>query len=103
MTITLVTRHPGAVEWVARQGVAVDAQLPHLDPACVQPGDIVIGTLPVNLAAEVCSRGGQFWYLSLDLPEVARGRELTADELEAFGARLEKYSVQILVDLSLEG
>jgi CRISPR-associated protein Csx16 len=100
MTTTLVTRHPGAVEWVARQGIAVDVLLPHLDPASIQPGDIIIGTLPVNLAAEVCARGGQFWYLSLDLPDGARGRELSADDLEAYDARLEAYAIQRLAEVS---
>ncbi len=94
MTTFLVTRHPGAVEWAARQGLAVDRQVAHLDPASVRPGDTVIGTLPVQLAAEVCARGGRFLSLSLDLPAEARGRELTAEELESYGARLEEYSVE---------
>lgn len=94
MTTFLVTRHPGAVEWAARQGVRADCQLDHLDPAAVQPGDSVIGVLPVNLAAEVCARGGRFYNLSLNLPPQARGRELTADELERYGARLEAFTVE---------
>lgn len=88
-----VTRHTGAVEWAARQGLKVDRQVDHLDVTTIQPGDTVIGVLPVNLAAEVCARGGRFFALSLDLPPEARGRELSADELEQFGARLEEYCV----------
>jgi CRISPR-associated protein Csx16 len=94
MTTLFITRHPGAIEWAARRGLHIDRQIAHLDPATIQPGDVVIGILPVNLAAEVCARGGQFFNLSLDLPPDARGRELTADELERYGARLEKYSVE---------
>jgi CRISPR-associated protein Csx16 len=93
MTTLLITRHPGAIEWAARRHLAVDRQLDHLDPADIQPGDTVIGVLPVNLAATVCSRGGRFFSLSLDLPPELRGRELTADQLEACGARLEEYHV----------
>ncbi|MFN3717134.1 MAG: CRISPR-associated protein Csx16 [Thiobacillus sp.] len=100
MTVWFVTRHPGAVEWAARQGLAVDRQIDHLDPADIQPGDTVIGILPVNLAAEVCARGGRFFNLSLDVPPEARGRELTADELESYGARLEGYTVHRLADMS---
>lgn len=93
MTTWFVTRHPGAIEWAARQGLKVDRLLDHLDPADIRPGDSVIGILPVNLAAEVCARGGRFFNLSLDLPPEARGRELTAEELETYGARLEEYLV----------
>ncbi len=95
MTTWFVSRHPGAIEWAARQGLTVDQQLVHLDPATIQPGDTIIGTLPVNLAAAVCARGGHFFNLSLDLPPEARGRELSADDLERFGARIEEYRVEL--------
>jgi CRISPR-associated protein Csx16 len=98
MTTFLVTRHPGAIAWAARRGIAVDRQVAHLDPADIQPGDTVIGTLPVNLAAQVCARGARFFNLSLDVPAEARGRELSADDLERFGARLEAYDVQAIVN-----
>lgn len=94
MTTYLITRHPGAIEWATRQGLAIDQQVAHLDPADIKPGDTVIGTLPVNLAADVCARGGRFYNLTLDLPPEARGRELSAEDLERYGARLEEYSVQ---------
>lgn len=94
MTTWLVTRHPGAVEWAARQQLVIGRHVTHLDPLDLQPGDTVIGTLPVNLAAEVCSRGGRYINISLDLPLSARGREITADEMERYGARLEEYTVE---------
>jgi CRISPR-associated protein Csx16 len=99
MTTLLITRHPGAVEWAARQGLRIDRQLAHLDPADIQPGDVVIGTLPVNLAAEVCARGGRYFNLSLDLPRAVRGTELSADDLDRYGARLEGYSVQTVAGM----
>jgi len=92
-TTWFVSRHSGALEWAARQGVRVDRQVAHLDTGELKAGDTVIGTLPVNLAAAVCARGARYLNLSLDLPESARGRELTADELERFGARLEPFLV----------
>ena len=100
MTTWFVTRHPGAVEWAARRGLAVDRPVAHLDIDEVKPGDTVIGILPVHLAAEVCARGARFYNLSLDVPPEARGRELSADDLERYGARLEGYTVHRLVDVS---
>lgn len=93
MTTYLITRHPGAIEWSTRQGLTVDKQIAHLDPADIRPGDVVIGTLPVNLAAGVCAQGGRFFNLSLDVPPEARGRELSADDLERFGARIEEFAI----------
>lgn len=98
MTTFFVSRHPGASAWAARQGLAVDRPVAHLDVAEVKPGDVVVGTLPVNLAAEVCARGGRYFHLSLSLPQAARGKELTARELEAFGACLEEYAVHKLAE-----
>jgi CRISPR-associated protein Csx16 len=66
----------------------------HLDPAQIQPGDKVLGTLPVNLAAEVCARGGHYLHLTINLPEDWRGRELSADDMRRFGAGLEEFEVK---------
>ncbi|MBS0512385.1 MAG: CRISPR-associated protein Csx16 [Proteobacteria bacterium] len=94
MTTWFVTRHLGAVEWARRKGLIVDRQIAHLDPETIAPGDTVIGILPVNLAARVCKRGARYLNLTLDLPAEARGRELSADELDAYGARLEAFIVE---------
>jgi len=94
MTTFFVSRHPGAIEWAQRRGLAVDRQIAHLDPGIVAPGDTVIGTLPIHLAACIHERGARYLNLSLDLPPTARGQELSADELETYGARLEPYVVQ---------
>lgn len=94
MTTFFITRHPGAVEWAHRHGLSIDRHIVHLDPAEVRPGDVVIGTLPVNLAAEVCARGARYLNLSLDLPPEARGRELSADDLERYGARIEAFTIE---------
>lgn len=96
MTTWFVTRHPGAIEWAARQGLQVDLRIDHLDPEVISAGDTVIGILPINLAARVCARGARFFNLSLNVPVEARGRELDADELQIYGARLEQYHIQHL-------
>jgi CRISPR-associated protein Csx16 len=94
MTTWFISRHPGAKVWAAEQGLRIDQHLTHLDTACIQRGDTVIGTLPVHLAAAVCSQGARFFNLSLDLPANWRGRELSADELRQCQARLESFDIQ---------
>lgn len=93
MTTFFVSRHAGAVEWALRRGVTVDRQVCHLAPAEVAAGDTVIGSLPVHLVAQICARGARYLHLSIDIPAAARGRELNADELDAYGARLEAFDV----------
>lgn len=77
-------------------GPAFDCHVPHLDPAQVQAGDTVIGTLPIQLAAQICARGAAYWHLSLEMPANKRGQELSAAELEALGASLQRFNVQII-------
>jgi len=96
MTVWFVSRHPGALVWARSHGVHADRVVPHLEVAQVNSGDVVVGTLPVNLAAEVCAQGAQYWHLRLDLPAEQRGRELAAEELDAFGAGLARYEVRFL-------
>ena len=93
MTTWLITRHPGACDWAARQNLAIDRHCTHLGALEVKAGDTVIGSLPVHLAAAVCEAGARYINLSLDLPAHARGKELTADQLIAFNARLEEYRI----------
>ena len=91
--IYFISRHPGARDWAADEDIAVDRVIDHLDPHIVQPGDIFIGSLPVNLAAEVCERGGRYLHLSLDLPAELRGAELSAEQMRACGARIEEFRI----------
>lgn len=94
MTTYFISRHPGARDWAASQGITVDKMLSHFDPLLIQYGDVVLGTLPVNLAAHVCTHGGRYLHLSLDLPAPMRGQELSAVDMSRLGARLEEYQVE---------
>lgn len=89
-----ISRHPGALEWAQRHGVHSDRQLAHLDLTLIQRNDIVIGTLPIPMAAAVAERGARFLHLSLTLPAELRGKELDADALERCGARLEEFFIR---------
>ncbi len=96
MATLLISRHPGVAAWVHRQGYRVDREIEHLEPDAIRQGDVVIGILPFQMAAEVCRRGARFLALILDLPLNARGRELSPEEMEGFGARLMEYQVTAL-------
>jgi CRISPR-associated protein Csx16 len=93
MAVWFVSRHPGAVDWAKIQGITVDHWVQHLHMEEVARGDTVIGTLPVQLASDICERGARYLNLSLDLPFEWRGRELSAEELVAVNARLEEFEV----------
>ncbi|MGZ8237411.1 MAG: CRISPR-associated protein Csx16 [Methylobacter sp.] len=93
MTIYFISRHPGAADWSRQQGIQVDRQLSHLDIDLINPGDTVIGSLPVNLACEVCARNARYIHLCLELPLEARGVELNAEDMERFGVKFEEYKI----------
>ena len=89
-----VSRHPGAIEWARQYPWAVRARfVPHLEIEEIGEGDVLIGTLPVHLAAEVCARGARYLHLSISLTAGQRGCELTAQELDAADACLVPYEV----------
>jgi len=89
----IVSRHPGALEWLRRRGIDGDQRLAHLDPAMINSGDTVIGTLPLDLAGKLCRKGAEVIGLVINTPAKWRGRELTADQIEAANARLRRFEV----------
>lgn len=106
--VLLVSRHPAAIDWLwdrldlatlARHEVV---QVEHLDAAHMSNlihGDSVIGTLPIHMVARLCEKGVEYWHLELDVTERMRGRELTASDMEAGGARLMRYHVEDISDV----
>ena len=91
-----VSRHPGAIAWARRHpwGKTLDV-VSHLDPATVTRNDTVIGTLPIHLVAAICARGAIYLHLELSLAAHQRGRELSADDLDAAGAFLRVYHAEL--------
>ena len=95
MTVYLVSRHQGAVEWMNHMGHQYDVHLTHLDSDHkLLAGDTVVGSLPINLVADLTERGVHYLHLSLYIPEHLRGIELSAEQLSQLDAKLEPYRVQ---------
>lgn len=92
----VVSRHAGALQWCRLQGINADKTVAHLDPSNICPGDMVIGTLPLPLAAQVQANGGRYLHLTLPLPADLRGQELTAEQMTALGATLQEFCVKAL-------
>ncbi len=96
-----VTQHPGANEWAACRGITA-TRIGHLTPqliAALEPGDRVIGVLPLALAAGVNARGARFIALEMEVPEAVRKagkQEYTAAQMLSFGARLQENRVEAI-------
>ena len=93
MSTILVSRHSGALDWFKSQNIIVDETLAHLDIGDVKKGDIVVGNLPVQLAARVCAKGARYFHLEVNVPLAYRGKELSASLLEEFKAQLTEFDI----------
>lgn len=93
MATWFVSRHPGALAWAQEHGLETDHRVDHLDLRRIASGDRVYGSLPINLAAEVCVRGARYFHLSLNVPRELRGQEMDAEQLRRLDARLEEYRI----------
>lgn len=90
--IYLVSRHPGAIDWLHSRLGRACVQLSHLASLDgLGPGDTVVGTLPVQLIAQLGERGVRYLHLQISLPPALRGQELSAAQLTALGASLVEY------------
>lgn len=83
----IVTRHPGLVEWLERQGITGEVK------ASVTVEDIkgkhVVGALPAHIA----QWADYITSVDYSCPFEMRGKELTADQLNKYGAKLFDYRV----------
>lgn len=94
MTTWFVSRHPGAIEWIKKQPIAIDRWVSHLDVHVVAPNDIVIGVLPLDAVAALCAKGAVYYALSFCVPEQLRGTELSVEILDSLGCELTRYDVR---------
>lgn len=94
MTTYFVSRHQGAIEWIKQQVIQIDRFVEHLNIDEIQADDVVIGTLPIHLAAEVCHKGAKFYFLSVNVSREQRGTELTREQLEKQGCSLQQFYIK---------
>lgn len=93
--VYFVSRHPGAILWIKEQPQwQVDRFVGHLNPQEIQAGDVVLGTLPLHVVAEVCARGALFYAVMLQQAEEGRGSEYSAAEMAAMGCTLRRFEVR---------
>ena len=97
MTTLLISRHPGAIDWVKAQNIPIDKILNHLkdeELEALNSGDTVIGNLPLHNIAKLCSKNITYWHLELKVPPELRGHELTQQDMDTCEAKLVAYWVQ---------
>lgn len=101
MATYFITRHIGALDWAGANGVHFDVYLPHLlDFDELRSGDVIIGTLPINIISQINELGVRYIHLSLAIPPHLRGVELTAEQLDECQATLEEFCVKKMANLT---
>ena len=101
MRTLLVTRHPGAIQWIHDKGINISHHLDHLDTGDIRKGDVVIGVLPIHLAAEVCNRGGEYLHICMEVPPAERGKELSSQKMAQLHASLKRFEITSAATRSL--
>jgi CRISPR-associated protein Csx16 len=97
--IYLVTRHPGALDWLRSQFSEPTVHLMHVDTlATLNPGDCVVGTLPIDKVAQLIAMRIRYFHLCIDVPASLRGKELTTEQLQALHACLREYVATEVAD-----
>lgn len=78
-----------------QQDIPIDVFVDNLQMEQVKRGDTVYGILPLNIIADINRCGATFVHINLDVPAKFRGQELTAAQMDEFGAHLQNVSVQL--------
>lgn len=96
MTVHVVTRHHGALDWLRSHGIRWDRHHERFDARDIKETDQVIGILPMRVAARICALGARYLHICINMPNDRRGSELTLEEMIQFGASLEEFRILML-------
>lgn len=92
ITIYFVTRYAGALAWAVQNQLHFDYHLEHIKSiTLLKDGDIIIGTLPINIVYALNSQVVRYIHLALQIPAELRGQELSVGQLTQGQAMLQKY------------
>lgn len=94
----IITRHQGTVDWVRAKlngkGVRDVFVAGHLSDQMIlqmKKGDAVYGILPIHLIRRLLRKGVDYYHMVLpDVPEEFRGKELSLEQVKAFGGQIWK-------------
>ena len=93
--VWFVSRHEGAIDWAWSQGLPVDVWANHIKVSDVGADDVVMGTLPVDMIAQLNVRGVKVFFLTIPLTLAQRGIELTMEDLQKSGCYLQACEVSL--------
>lgn len=96
----IVTRHIGIVSVIKEMLKGTNFEtvkvLPFWsdnDTKELKKGETVIGVLPVDIIADICEKGGNYYHLFLNIPQELKWKELTEEQVRNLKPRLEEFSV----------
>jgi len=99
--VFVITRHQGAVDWLVQEGYIKEGEfeiVPHITSSLMSilaPGDVLIGVIPMDFAAQACEKGVRVFVIALPkMTKEMRGKELSADDMRAAGAHIREYRIK---------
>lgn len=99
MATYFISRHPAALAWVNKQNIKIDHWLEHLlDLSLFVSGDVVLGTLPIQLVAALNQKGVQYGHFSLTVPPQWRGAELNLKQVLDCNPEITYFHVEQVED-----
>ena len=103
-SIVLVSRHPGAIEWLStryeakpEQQVSRTGHLTDKDLAAAPVGTAFLGIFPIGLALKIKEHGHVPVLLELEfIPAEWRGIDLTVEQMAQCGPTLSLYRIELV-------